>query len=167
MQKHEPPLSGTQRPSLRAVVVLFFACFALMGCGSSDQRRAEEFAARWRTRYNSHDLASFTELYAPKGAYRAPTMLLPVGSRDDLRKVLESTWREVPDVRIAALDHVLGSGNRVAFHWELDLTEVKTGVRKGFGGASFLTVENGVITEEFIVFGPLGPLPAPAPKPRD
>jgi hypothetical protein len=121
------------------------------GCRSGGGRELREVTTRWRLLFDSHDLASFTSLYAPHGAYATPGMAYPVHSPEELRGVLETIWRNTPDMRIAAIHSLVAEGDRIGFVWELNSTPpMATKPIKTFG-ATFLRLAEGKIVEQLTV----------------
>jgi hypothetical protein len=138
----------------RVARALLFALLLLgpttLGCRSGTNRdELETLVERWRVLFNSHDLAGFTALYAPSGAYMTPGMVYFVRSPAELRLTLDALWRIHPDLRITQIFSIVPGGDMVAFAWEAAFT--KAGKRQTLHGASFLSLEDDRIGQQLTV----------------
>lgn len=128
------------------------AVVALGGCRRGlDDRQAREFIQRWQMAYNSHDLPSFTALYAEEGVFLPPGMLYPVRRRTALRETLDTMWRRPANLRIAMIHRVVAGGDQIAFLWTGSVTGGLTGQRWVLAGATFMRLEKGRIADESTV----------------
>jgi uncharacterized protein (TIGR02246 family) len=118
-----------------------------------DASSGKEFVARWQQAYNKHDPKGFAALYAPSGRYRVPMALFPATSRDQFRQTLEKMWRNRPNAKITSTNRVtVGANNTIAFIWTLSFSDLKTKGPATIVGASFMTLEGGLVKDETTVF---------------
>ena len=138
--------------SLLLLLFCLALCLTSVGCRSSrDRRSLEEFAARWRVLFNAHDIAGLSQLYAPHGAFTLPGMVYPVRSPSEMQSVLDTLWGSAPDMRITAVHQLLAVDNRIAFVWELTRTPLMASAPSKVFGATFITLQEGVIREQLTV----------------
>lgn len=133
-----------------ALLVLIASLLVSSSCGmSADSGTLEAFVDRWKVLYNSHDLAGFASLYAPKGAYMAPGMVYFETDRGALRKGIEHVWRNYPDAQIAEIYSIVrdSDGDKIAFAWRLTRT-APSGKLEVLLGSSFLTVEDALVVQQ-------------------
>ncbi len=127
---------------------------------------AQQFLQRWQAAYNSHDIPSFTALYAEAGHFRVPPMLFPANSRAELADRLRKQWFASPGARVEGIGDVVAQGNRLAFSWRFVRQSSAPNAPAELVGASFLTVERGKIVQHVSVMGRPVVLPPAAAQPQ-
>lgn len=134
----------------RQVFALAAVALLVSSCDSGlSQGQGEEFFARWRTLYDSHDLAGFSELYVEEGNYAVPGMVYFTRTRAEMRETMDTIWRRFPDMRLAANARVVASGDQIAVFGELLFTTRQGPVRQGM--ATLLRLRDGRIVQQTLV----------------
>jgi steroid delta-isomerase-like uncharacterized protein len=113
---------------------------------------------RFRNAVNNHDMQAFGGLFAPDAVLIVPVAAAPIRGRDAIQDFEASLTAAFPNA-VLTLHNPVAHGDSVAVEWEWggkNTGEFKTPMRVipatnrdiHFEGASFLHIQNGLITRE-------------------